>query len=248
MRREGGQQLEKSFQHGNWFCFPRDGFVHEHHHRRNRGVEAHPVEVFGDFLDARVQRLELRRSRRHVFDGRTQLDQVQQFSASLRLCGGLRLLELSLTLLVHEQTPRATEKFIDAGDAIGVPRLHHFERTHEHFVKAERIRAILREHVVGIYHIAARLGHLLTVFAEDKSLIDEFEKRFGRGDVAEVEQNLVPEPRVEQMQHGVLRAADVEVNALRIVAADVSRRILFRWRGLTSAATHPIGLRVTAYK
>ncbi len=44
-------------------------------------------------------------------------------------------------------------------------------------------------------------------------LIDELEKRFGRRDVAEIEQNLVPEPRVKQMQHGVFRAADVKINA-----------------------------------
>ena len=38
---------------------------------------------------------------------------------------------------------------------------------------------------------------------------DELEERLGRGDVAEIKQNLVPEPGVEQVQHGVFRAADI---------------------------------------
>ena len=52
----------------------------------------------------------------------------------------------------------------------------------------------------GIHHVAARLGHFLSVFAENQALIDEFEERFRRRDVAEIEENLVPEPRVKQVQ------------------------------------------------
>ena len=132
------------------------------------------------------------------------------------LCGGsFRLLKFRLALFVHEQPPDAAEKTINAFDAFGAPRLHLSQRAHEHLVKPERVRAVFREHVVGIHHVAARLGHLLAVLAENHSLVDELEKRLGRGDVAEVEQNLVPEPRVEQMQHGVFRSADVKINAGR---------------------------------
>src|SRR5215469_13825875 len=49
--------------------------------------------------------------------------------------------------------------------------------------------------------------------AKNQSLIDEFEKRFGRRDAAEIVQYLVPEPRVKEVQHGMLDAADVEVHA-----------------------------------
>src|SRR6185437_2700768 len=79
--------------------------------------------------------------------------------------------------------------------------------------KPERVRAVFLEDVVRVYHVAAGLGHFLPIFAEDEALINEFEKRLGGRDVAEVEQNLVPESRVEEVQDGVLRAADVEVNA-----------------------------------
>ena len=58
----------------------------------------------------------------------------------------------------------------------------------------------------------ARLGHLLSVFAEDHSLIHELHERLGRGDVAEIEKDLVPESRVEEVKHRVLRAADVKIN------------------------------------
>ena len=37
-----------------------------------------------------------------------------------------------------------------------------------------------------------------------------------RGDVAEIEEHLVPEARVEQVQHGVLGAADVEIDAAAV--------------------------------
>src|SRR6185437_6838893 len=88
-------------------------------------------------------------------------------------------------------------------------------------------------------------GHFLAVFAENDSLIDELEKWLGGGDEAEIEQDFVPETGVEEMQHGVFGAADVEIDARRFVAADVRRRIGMRFvRLVTSAATHPIVFRV----
>ena len=49
-------------------------------------------------------------------------------------------------------------------------------------------------------------------FAEDQALIDQSLNGSGGGDVAEIEQHLVPEARIEQMQDGMLDAADVEVD------------------------------------
>ena len=157
-----------------------------------------------------MERLELRGRGSHFRDRAIQQNQIQQFSVSLCLCGqSFRLFKSRFGFFIHEQTPDAAEETIHALDAFGVPRLRVLQRPHEHFVKPERIRAVFHQHVVGIHHVAARLGHLLSVFAENQSLIDEFVKRFRRRDVAEIEQNLVPEPRVKQMQHGVFRAADV---------------------------------------
>ncbi|MCH7473097.1 MAG: patatin-like phospholipase family protein [Gemmatimonadetes bacterium] len=49
--------------------------------------------------------------------------------------------------------------------------------------------------------------------ARDHSLVEQLPERFVGRDVAEVEEHLVPEPRVEQVQHRVLGPADVEVHA-----------------------------------
>ena len=49
--------------------------------------------------------------------------------------------------------------------------------------------------------------------ARDHALVDQALERLGRGHVAQVEEHLVPEAGVEQVQHGVFGAADVEVDA-----------------------------------
>ena len=150
----------------------------------------------------------------HVVDGRREPDLLQQLRAALRF-GGQALLELGLALLVHEQAPHPAQETINALDAFGAPGLHHLQRPHEHLVEAEGVGAILGENIVGVDDVAARLGHFLAVFAEDQALVDELEEWLRRGDVAEVEEHLVPEAGVEEVQDGVLGAADVEVNAGR---------------------------------
>ena len=66
--------------------------------------------------------------------------------------------------------------------------------------------------VVGIDDVAAALRHLLVVLAEDHALVHELLERLGGADDAAVVEHLVPEARVEQVQHGVLGAADVQVD------------------------------------
>jgi hypothetical protein len=64
---------------------------------------------------------------------------------------------------------------------------------------------------VGVDDVAAALGHLFAVLAEDDALVEKFLERLGLRDDAEVEKDLVPEAGVQQVEHGVLGAADVEV-------------------------------------
>ena len=71
---------------------------------------------------------------------------------------------------------------------------------------------LLRPALLGLAVHAALVG---VGGGEDVPLVHQALERFGRRDVTEVEQHLVPETRVEQVQHGVLRATDVEVNAGR---------------------------------
>ena len=52
-------------------------------------------------------------------------------------------------------------------------------------------------------------------FAEDEALVDELEERLGRRNVAKIVKHFVPEAGVEQMQHGMLGSADVQINSWR---------------------------------
>jgi hypothetical protein len=115
-------------------------------------------------------------------------------------------------LFLEGDAPDAGEEAGDALDALHLPWLHLFERAHEHFVEAQRVGTVFSNHVIGVHHVAAGLGHLLAVLAEDEALVDETLERLGRGDVAEIEEHLVPEAGVEQVEHGVLGAADVEID------------------------------------
>ena len=68
---------------------------------------------------------------------------------------------------------------------------------------------LLARHDPATLH-AAVAGELH--LAEDHPLVHELAERLGMRDVAAVEEHLVPEPAVEQVEHGVLRAAHVEVD------------------------------------
>ena len=48
--------------------------------------------------------------------------------------------------------------------------------------------------------------------SQDHPLIDQLLKRLGRADEAAIKKHLVPEPAVEQVQHGVLGPADVKIH------------------------------------
>ena len=63
----------------------------------------------------------------------------------------------------------------------------------------------------------------------DVALVEQPPVRLLAGDVAEVEQDLVPEPGVEQVQDGVLDPADVEVDPAGVVRA-------------TGVLAHPVAL------
>ena len=80
--------------------------------------------------------------------------------------------------------------------------------------------------LVGGHVLAASIGVGVGL---DVTLVEEAVVGLGGGDVAQVEQDLVPEARVKQVQDGMLDAADVQVGA----AGDVA--------GL-GARPHPVGL------
>ena len=89
----------------------------------------------------------------------------------------------------------------------------------------------------------ALVGTLIRV-ARDHPLMEELAHRLGGRDETEIEEHLVPEPRVEQVKHRVLGAADVKIDAARVAG----RRVVaigcraFSCRAL--AGEHPVALRV----
>ena len=80
----------------------------------------------------------------------------------------------------------------------------------------------LEDHGAAVGVAAAVLGQVGG--AEDHALVDEALERLAGADVAEVEQDLVPEAGVEQVEDGVLGPADVEVDGQPVVGGGAGER------------------------
>ena len=76
--------------------------------------------------------------------------------------------------------------------------------------------AVLFGDLFGGHIDAARIGVGVRL---DHALVEQLSVRFATRDVSEVEEDLVPEPRIQQVQHRVLDTTDVEVEATRVVLA-----------------------------
>ena len=70
----------------------------------------------------------------------------------------------------------------------------------------------------GIHVDAAVIGEGVR---QDVALIEQPRIGLTRRHMAEVEQHLVPETRVQQVQHGVLHAADIQIDTAGMIGADV---------------------------
>ena len=85
-----------------------------------------------------------------------------------------------------------------------------------HLAELARDRlAVEEERAVALHHLGGLDVHAALVGVrrgEDHALVHEPLERLDRRHVAEVVQHLVPEARVEEVQHRVLDAADVEVD------------------------------------
>src|SRR6266446_72474 len=196
MRRERVEQNKKCTQRRQWNDFDVGERVHKNHHLRNRGVKGERLDVFGNFLDCRMRDLLL------PF---TRIDILHR--------GGK--FPIASLILVHQQAPNARQKSRDTFDPAHVPWFHLLEWSHEHFVTTKGIRAVLLDYVIGTDDVAARLRHLLIVFAQNDSLIDQTLERLWLRQIAEIEQHLVPEARVKQMKHSVLGPTDVQIDSSR---------------------------------
>ena len=163
--------------------------VREHHHLGDGGVELQRLEILRDLLDRLVQqppRLDRGRFGRH------------------------RAAQASV--LFHVEPPHPVEEARDALHTRRAPRLHGLERAHEHLVEAHGVRPVLVDDLVGGDHVAPRLGHLAAVLPLDDALMDELHERLDRAHSADVVEHLVPEARIQQVEHSMLRPAHVEID------------------------------------
>ena len=90
-----------------------------------------------------------------------------------------------------------------------LPGLDRFQWAHEHLVEAEHVGPVRADNVIGVDDVAARLAHFLAVVPQDRPLVHHLRERLGVLHHPQIEEHLVPEARIEQVQHGVLGAADV---------------------------------------
>ena len=164
--------------------------VHVNHQLSDRRVECKRFNVFGYFLDRGVHDFLLRRRQRLARNG-------------------LRQLPPALLILLYDQAPDPREKPVNAFDAAHAPRFGRLQRPHKHFVKAQGIRAVVGDHIVRVNHVAAAFRHFVVILAEDHALIHQALKRLDGRNVTQIVKHLVPESRVQEVEHGVLGTADV---------------------------------------
>ena len=95
--------------------------------------------------------------------------------------------------------------------ALGVPFQIPFRRGGEQGEEADRVRAVALDQLVGINHIALGLGHLGPVL-DHHALGEQVLKGLVDAQVAEVAQDLGEKAGIEQVEDGVLHAADVLIH------------------------------------
>ena len=201
MGRERRQQQDKRFEVRRGDLFRAAEAVGERHQRRDRRVELQGFDVITDFLHRAVHQ--------PLNPGL-----APALSSDRRVGGDLGL-----------QVPDAGEEAQRADQALRAPRRRLAEVAHEHLIKPERIGAVRLDQFIRVHHVAARLGHLLAVFAQDHALRRAPGVRLGGRDDADVVQELMPEARIKQVQGGVFHAAVVPVHRQPVVQLFARRRL-----------------------
>ena len=110
------------------------------------------------------------------------------------------------------QPPHTIQEAAASLGTVGGPRNGLIKGTHEHFVQAESVCTDFINDVVRVDHVAPGLGHLLPVFAQNHAMAGTLLVRFRAGHHANIVEEQVPEPAVEQVQGGMLHTAVVPVH------------------------------------
>ena len=119
-----------------------------------------------------------------------------------------------ITLFVAHHILKAPYSVKEAGTAFYgalAPRSSLFKVAHKHLVHTECICAVFIHYIIGVYNIAAALGHFIAVFTQNHAVAGSFCIRFRTGNSTDIIQELVPETGVQQVQCGMFHTAVVPV-------------------------------------
>ena len=216
MRCERGQHqdqgLENARNRSRRNCAGRDRrvcrgqFIRQLHNRGDRSIEVPAAaEVLRDLTDRLVQFAQQGSCSRRCFR-----------SCGDRTAGQLRM--------PHNKAIDPRQEAAYARDAIFLPIQIAIRRRSKQCIHARCIGAIARDHLVRRHHIALRLRHLRAVL-DHHPLRKETCRRLVIPNHSQVAHHLGPEARVNQVQNGVLHAADVLIDG-----EPIRHRRSIKWR------------------
>ena len=140
----------------------------------------------------------------------------QHLTSRCRLgIGCARLVQRILVGLAHQvvhHAPHAVEELVHAGQAVLVPLQLLIRRSHEQDVGAHGVAAVARDHLLGGDDVALGLAHDVAVLVKHHALAQQVLERLVEVQHAQIAQHLREEAAVQQVQDGVLDAADVLVD------------------------------------
>ena len=127
----------------------------------------------------------------------------------------LRLKVCAICIAVHKnilQLPDSLKESAAPLHAVLTPCCGEIERTDEHLIGTKRICAVILHDIVRVHHVAAGLGHLLTVRTKDHAVARSLLVRFGSGNHALIIKEPVPETGIQKVQGRVLHTTVIPVN------------------------------------
>ena len=117
-----------------------------------------------------------------------------------------------LTAQVVHLAPQTVQELVHARQAVLVPQLLLLGRPQEQDVGAHGVGAVFGDHLLRRDHVALRLAHHIAVGVEHHALAQQVREGLVEVEQAAVAQHLGKEAAVEQVQDGVLNAADVLID------------------------------------
>src|ERR1041385_5165834 len=117
MRSERLEQDDEITHHNQRLLFPGHRFINKYHQSRDGCIESHAIQIFSHLFDAGMKNFELRRRRLYFHDGLMEPNSFKKLEAAFRLSRRV-LFEIGFTLLIHEQSPYASEETINTFHAL----------------------------------------------------------------------------------------------------------------------------------